>query len=191
MFKSEKLLIKKLFYIFVCLLVVLIIVSIPRIYAYLSDADSATNKVTVGGSNIEIIEDFDPPLNLEPGVEFTKGISVKNNGPGDCYVRIKAVFANGDMEQYCVVDWNRTDWYYESSDGYYYYPAPLKEGEVTPSLFTKVKINDDVPVELINDFEILVYSESYQATGFDTYTDAWQKYHANKPVTVIPPTAED
>ena len=191
MFKSEKLLIKKLFYIFVCLLVVLIIVSIPRIYAYLSDADSATNKVTVGGSNIAIIEDFNPPLKLEPGVSFTKNVSVKNNGPSDCYVRIKAVFANGDMEKYCVVDWNRVDWEYDESDGYYYYPDPLKEGQVTPSLFTTVTINGDAEPLSIKDFDILVYSESYQATGFNTYTDAWQKYHANKPVKEITPTTEE
>jgi len=103
---------------------------ITGIYAYLTDADTAENKVTIGGNNIKIVEEFNPPSELKPGVSFTKNVKVSNEGPVDCFVRIKAVFSDSDMEKYSIVDWNvydedtnpDGDWIYNEEDGYYYYP---------------------------------------------------------------------
>ena len=151
-------------------------------FAYLTDADRATNTLTVGGVNVGIVEEFDPPKEIVPGVAFTKDVKVQNNGPSNCYVRIKAVFTDSDMEKYCSVDWNTSDFVYNDEDGYYYYKGELEVGELTKSLFTTVTVSDSIPEAEIKDFDILVYTEAYQSNGFDNYEEAWEHYHRNKPV---------
>lgn len=169
------------------------IILIGGIVASLIDSDKANNTVTVGGNRIEIIEDFSPPEKLEPGVEFKKDVSVKNVGLSDCYVRIKAVFTDSDMEKYCVVDWNTDDFEYNANDNFYYYKKELKQGEITESIFKKViikttydsdgdGIEENISTDEMKDFDILVYAESYQSRGFNNYTEAWKHYKRNKPV---------
>lgn len=160
--------------------VIAIAVGFSGILAYLTDADSAVNKATIGGNRIEIIEDFDPPSEITPGVSFTKNVKVSNIGPSSCFVRIKAVFADEKMSEYCEIDWNTTDWVKSGSDGYYYYPVAIAEGESTPSLFTMVKIKDDAPSSALEGFDIIIYAESYQSEGYDDYLSAWEGYKANK-----------
>lgn len=149
--------------------------------AYLSDGDSAVNEITVGGNRVEIVEEFEPPAELVPGVSFTKDVKVENVGPSDCYVRIKAVFTDSDMGKYCSVDFNTTDYTYNEADGYYYYKKILKSGDATPSLFTTVTLSNAITTAEIKDFDILVYTESYQSAGFTDYSKAWEHYHKNKP----------
>lgn len=168
---------------------VLVCMGVAGIYAYLSDGDKASNTFTIGGNRVGITEEFEPPEKLEPGVEFKKDVSVTNVGPSDCYVRVKAVFTDSDMEKYCTVDFNSSsdandrsaDYWYNSEDGYYYYKEILESGDRSPSLFTKVSISEDIPANEIKEFDILVYVESYQSAGFDNYRDAWAHYHRNDP----------
>ena len=157
------------------------------IYAYLSDADTAENEISIGGNNIEIEEEFDPPSELLPGLSFTKNVKVTNKGPNTCYVRVKAVFSDSDMEKYCDVDWNIysennvNGWIYNNEDGYYYYPASIAVSEKTTSLFTTVTMKENASASDFKDFDILIYAESYQADGFENYEKAWEHYHRNKP----------
>lgn len=174
----------------VCSLLLLSVLG-TGIYAYLSDSDKADNKFTIGGNRIEIQEDFQPPEEIVPGVEFKKDVTVTNVGLSDCFIRIKAVFTDSDMGKYCTVDFNASedandrsaDYWYNAADGFYYYKKVLKQGDVTESLFTKVKVSEDIPAAEIKGFDILVYAESYQAGDFDNYMDAWEHYHRNKPST--------
>ena len=164
-----------------CLLILAI--GIVGIGAYLTDADSLVNSLKIGQNTIEIIEEFDPPEEVIPGVSFPKDVKVKNTGPTDCYIRIKAVLSNSHMEQYCEIDWNKTDWIYNAEDGYYYYPDALTSGAETPSLMTTVKIKDSAAEDKIIDFNIIVYAESveaHQGKGFSTYAEAWAHYQKNK-----------
>ena len=184
---------KKLTVILACVLV-LSLCSVG-VAAYMTDADSARNKLVVGGNRIEIEEGFIPPPELKPGVSFTKNVRVKNVGASDCYVRVMAVFNTSDMEKYCEVDWNTTDWSYNSEDNYWYYPNSISQGEKTPSLFTKVKVkeyydfngngtiedSETIPQSIIEDFDIIVYAESYQSADFSDYREAWAHYQVNKP----------
>ena len=181
------------------LLMAMILVAGSGILAYLIDADRAKNEITIGSNTIQIEEEFTPPAEVKPGVTFTKNVKVKNTGPTDCYVRIKAVFTTSDMEKFCEVDWNTTDWIYSPADNYWYYPRYICEGEKTPSLFTKVSVKERydfdgdgteedgeiIPEAVIQDFDIIVYAESYQAGEFrdyeNAYLDAWSHYQANKP----------
>lgn len=170
-------------------------VCITGVVAYLADADWANNHLMIGGNRITVEEGFIPPPALEPGVSFTKNVRVKNTGLSDCYVRVMAVFTTSDMEKYCEVDWNTTDWVYNSEDNYWYYPQSISEGNKTPSLFTKVTIkefydfdgngtedeDEIIPESIMQDFDIIVYAESYQSEGFSEYQAAWANYQKNKP----------
>ena len=151
------------------------------IVSYMADGDNANNAITIGGNRVGLIENFIPPEELYPGVEFTKDVRVSNVGVNDCYVRVLAVFTNGDMEKYCTVDWNEADYEYNEEDGYWYYKYPVSNGEATSSLFTTVSVSEDIPVLSVEEFDIIVYTESYQAEGYDNYISAWEDYRKNRP----------
>lgn len=151
-------------------------------YALLTDMASKNNTLSAGGSNIHIEEDFVPPEKIEAGTNFKKDIQVQNDGPSDCYVRVKVVFTDSDMEKFCTfTDLNTTDWIYNSTDNWYYYTKSLEKDELTSSLFTHVAISDTLEDYQIKDFDILVYAESFQSYGFDNYEDAWEEFAKNKP----------
>lgn len=162
-------------------LMIVCLVSFMSISAYLSDADTARNRITIGSNVIEIVEEFEPPKKLEPGITFKKDVKVTNTGTVNCYIRVMAVFANGDMGSYCTVNWNDDVWCYNEQDGYWYYPVRVAAGATTPSLFTTVTLSEDIPEAEITDFDIIIYAESYQSYGFDHYTEAWENYQKNKP----------
>lgn len=176
--KKKRIFYRKPYAFLSCALVALSALS-TGIYAYFSDMDRMANAVSIGGCNVEILEDFEPPQTLDKGGSFKKDVSVKNMGPSDCYVRVKAVFSNSDMEAYCSVDWNTTDWVYDIADGYYYYPHFIKAGESTVSLFTTVVWNDVLPDQIEN-FDIIVYAEGYQANLFEDYQEAWEHFYRNQ-----------
>ena len=149
--------------------------------AYLVDGDRARNALVIGGNETPVIETFPPPEEITPGAEYIKEVKAENTGPTPCYVRIKAVFTDGDMGENCLVDWNQKDWIFDRKDGYFYYPKVLSQGESTPDLFTKVKIGKELTKEEIKKFDMIVYSESYQAKGFSDYREAWADYRKNRP----------
>ena len=157
------------------------ILCVGGISAYLISQDQKVNQVTVGECKIKVVEEFTPPEELKPGISFTKDVKAVNLGPNDSYVRIKAVFTDGNMKNYCSVNYNTTDFDYNEKDWYYYYKNVLKDGEKTPSLFTTVSIAQDAPQAELKDFDILVYTENYQSEGFASYSEAWAHFKKNKP----------
>ena len=160
---------------------VLLIASIGiGIYAFLSDGDTANNRTTICGVTTDIPEKFTPPDDIKPGDVITKDVKIRNTGKDDCYVRVRSLFSDSDMEKYCTVNYNTTDFTYNKNDGYYYYKKVLKKGETTPSLFTTVTISKNIPQDEIRKFDIIVYQESYQSYGFDSYQAAWDHYHRNQ-----------
>lgn len=174
---------KKLKWMALIAAVLLVGVAVPGLYAYLTDQDNATNTFVGGGVSSSIIEEFVSPDDMKPGETCEKDVKVQNTGSGDCYVRVKAVFADGDMGEYCEVDWNQTDWIYNSADEYWYYAKALSAGESTTSLLTKVTLKSDTPEENLFTFHIIVYSESveaHQGQGFTTYSEAWANFQKNK-----------
>jgi len=154
-------------------------IGIKAASAYLRDTDSVVNQTVVGGNNIEIVEDFITPDEIKPGMIIHKEVSIKNTGPGSCYVRVSAQFSNSDMEKYCSVDWNMDDFLYE--DGYFYYYFPLEAGEETSSLMTSISVSGELKEEEIQAFSLIVYAESYQAEGFTNYIEAWEHCERNHP----------
>ena len=154
------------------------ILSIGTITAYLADADSARNVIRVGGNNITIDEEYDPKP-IVPGTVITKKVKIRNDGPNPCYVRLRAVFSDSDIGKYAEVDWNTTDWAYDSSDEYYYYKYNLNKDEETAYLLTTIRINEDLPKEHIKNVDMIIYAESYQSYGFSDYQKAWAEYQKN------------
>ena len=61
---------------------------------------------------------------------------------------------------------NTEDWTEKQEDGYHYYKHILPVGVTSPALMTAVKIADDAHLEELEDFQIIVYSESVQSEGY-------------------------
>lgn len=158
--------------------IILVSVSANTIIAYLADMDSASNAMTIGGNNITIEEEFDSDP-IHPGAVITKKVRILNDGPNDCFVRVRAVFSDSSVGQYAEIDWNETDWIYNPMDEYYYYKLAIAKNAYTSYLMTSIQIDEDIPENRIKDVDFIVYAESYQADGFLTYQDAWADYKVN------------
>lgn len=165
---------------------VILIAGISGMAAYLTAADTEENLVTLADNTIALVEEFTPPAELQPGVSFTKDVSVMNTGTGKCFVRVKAVFSSSDIGKYCTVDWpdeSDPSWVYNEADGYWYYTKVLAQGEQTSSLFTMITLSEETPESVIQDFDMIVYAESYQNNNYTNYTDAWENYQKNLPTS--------
>lgn len=174
-------------------LIVSFLLAIAGIAAYLTAAKGKTNSFTVGYEKTEIVEKFDPPDKLTPGISFDKQVQVSNLGTIPVYVRVLVLFSDSDMEDVCTLDYDTSgDWLYNDTDGYWYYTEPLPAGEMTTPLFTEVSLAEtnadgsELTEADMEDFEIMIYSESYQCTGeFEQpgkggYEAAWEYFHRNK-----------
>jgi len=150
--------------------------------AYFMSADEAANVFRTGYVDSEIVEDYDPPPVLIPGISFKKNVAVRNTGTCPSYVRIQAVFSDGDMEKQCTLDWNTED--YDYKEGYYYYKKILETGETTEPLFTSVKVSENAEAEDMKNFEILIYAEAYQSAGSDNYAEAWRHFGRNSKTNI-------
>lgn len=162
----------------ILLVFTLVNVSVNSVIAYLADGDIAHNKITVGGSNITIDEEFDPEP-IIPGAVITKKVRIKNEGPNNCYVRVRALFTDSDVGKYASIDWNLSDWEYDSTDEYYYYKSVVNVGKTTSYLMTEITIENEIPENMIKDVDLIVYAESYQADGYSDYKEAWADYQKN------------
>ncbi len=164
-----------------CLLVLLASYGIT--YAWLIANDSEVNEFTVGENTIEVVEEFEPPEKLEPGVTFVKKPHVKNTGNLPCFVRMRADFSDGAAEAFCK-PLEISDKWVLKDDGYYYYTELLAPGQDTPALFEKVTVKTEAEGATLNDmvdFDILIYAESCQHTDHDgacaagEYYEVWRK----------------
>lgn len=164
----------------VVLILLVISVFIPSLvaFAYFTDGDSTVNSASIGGNNITIIEAFEPEP-IEPGQVIHKEVQIHNEGPNRCYVRARVVFSDSIVGEYADIDWNLTDWVYNASDEYYYYTSSIEKNESTSCLMTTISLDDNMPQENVKDVEVIVYAESYQAEGFDSYQEAWEDYVKN------------
>ena len=169
----------------IVLFIVLTVMSFAGTYAYLVRTDNLVNSLFVGENRIEVTEEFDRPGKVTPGISFHKMPYVTNTGNLDCFVRCRVDFSSSDAGRnnneggYSTLDYNTTDWTYNPNDGYWYYNYILKPDESTKdhALFTTVTISDTADEKKMTDFDIYVYTESYQAGNHsaDDYmsSDIW------------------
>ena len=129
--------------------------------AYFTYEDTATNVITMGNIKIDLQEwsipndggeliPFEDVIDVQPGMEISKIVQIKNIGGQDAWVRIcvdKAIsLANGvDGEiDLSLISYDLNTEYWTEQNGYYYYNTILKSGETTKPLFTKVKFSPDM-----------------------------------------------
>ncbi len=144
------------------------------IAAYLTDNDFANNSFQNAIEKVEIVEEFDPPKKLVPGISFTKKPSVKNTGTIPCYVRVFAEVDDSRIESSLNIDFNSADWTEKQVDGYYYYKKVLNPNETTTPLFTRVKVSDDVDEKELTDFNIIVFTDTVQSEGYENMEKAFK-----------------
>lgn len=169
--------------------------------AYLTDIQELENVVGIGHVKITPSEKYEPPGEVTPGTVFVKDVKASNTGPVNCYVRIKILFTDGVMENFCEVDFNTTDYVYNESDGYYYLKEKLEKFDTSPSLMTKVAVKekydkdgdgteDTLTEEDMKPFDIMVYMEGFQTLyndaenkvtrEFADYKEAWEYYDRHR-----------
>ena len=165
---------KAIIYILLFIAVFFIGANTDGITAYFTDADQKENLTTIGGNEIEITEEFDPPEELKPGITFNKYPCVRNTGTVPCYVRMFAEVNDSSVGQYTTFQFDNDKWTTKKEDGYYYYKNVLKVGETTEPLFTTVSISDSINDSKLKDFDIIIYAESVQSEGFSDYDAAWK-----------------
>lgn len=158
--------------------------------AFFLAGDTKTNEFHVGDNNSQIVETFTPQTNITPGGNYQKIVQVQNGTSVTAYARAFVEFSNSDMGDFADIDFNTTNWTPKQADGYYYYTTPLKKGESTVPLFTRVHIRDhiyDHPEFTVKDFSVICYEETTQAfnatkgdggTRYTMYSSAQEAFNA-------------
>lgn len=157
--------------------------------AYLTSFDMKNNVMAVGHNTTEIQEDFPnpTPVPIEEDPHYQKSVWVSNEAVGedgfnvDCYVRVSVGYSDYEIGRaVTLLNLDTANWFYNASDGYYYYINSLGEGERTTSLFSGFSIDsaliNDTYLDKIPEFEIQIYEESVQAGDFANYQEAWGYY---------------
>ena len=136
--------------------------------AYITADAHTTNVITTGAVNIVLNDEIKDGTavtdtvdgntvtigwkleGVMPGVDVAKTVSVKNEGPGDAWVRVKVVKtidpAEGVTETLSpdkVTFQVGQDWL-DTGDGYYYYSKPMQAGKTTSDLFSEVTFAPDM-----------------------------------------------
>ena len=113
-------------------------ISVVSVSAYFSDREEKRNRITVGDSNIEIVEEFDPPEKIEPGSHFTKKVCMKNLGKSDCFIRCRLELSSEEILPYLEFDIDKAKWSLKE-DGYYYYREAVEVKKQTTNLLEEIQ----------------------------------------------------
>ena len=124
--------------------------------AYFTTSAVARNVITAGTIQVDLVEKdaagnaFQNPVNVVPGAEIEKVVTVENTGSNPCWVRIgveksvelaEGVSGEADLSLISI-DFNTDDW--TEKDGWFYYNNALESGETTEALFTAVTFSEDM-----------------------------------------------
>lgn len=124
--------------------------------AYFTTSAVARNVITAGTIQVDLVEKdaagnaFQNPVNVVPGAEIEKVVTVENTGSNPCWVRIgveksvelaEGVSGEADLSLISI-DFNTDDW--TEKDGWFYYNNALESGETTEALFTAVTFSKDM-----------------------------------------------
>ena len=130
--------------------------------AYFSGEAHVTNVITTGTIDITLNEyttDEEgnrvawPSKGIQgvmPGQSVDKLVSVKNEGTGQAWVRVKVDTAielaggAGEVSGKDLLSFDIQPGWVDGGDGYYYYSQPLSADQTTPELFTAVTFSTDM-----------------------------------------------
>lgn len=160
------------------MLVVCIAILATGTLAYYTAQETAYNVITTGTLSMDLHDettdgkDFPEEgiSGVMPGRVVDKVVYVENDGDVTFWTRIKLektiADANGNTDRlnfsHIKLNLNTTDW--TEQDGYYYYNKPLKPGESTEKLFTKVTFDTSMGNAYMNArVEINVIAQAVQS----------------------------
>lgn len=193
--------------VYICALFsVLLLATIFSTALYLTSVDGEKNSVKIGENKIEIFEEFNPPDELHVGENsYQKKISIENTGNTEAYIRVFFDFSSSDISSMSEISSDNGEtfysyeefkthlpenWEYVSSGllgEYFYYKAPVRPGEKTSNLITNIKTTFSSAVD-INEYDIIVYSESVQTmdkngmpfSGNTAWASSWTEFLQRK-----------
>ena len=186
---------KKKFGLLALSLVLIATIGVGATLAYFTEADAATNTITMGHVDIDLDEpnydpddDDDTVEDIVPGQVITKDPTITvQEGSLDAYIRATITLSDNltaDQAEELMAGITILDgWYYsnpeENGDGYYYYKNVVTAGS-SVKLFEEVKIPEKWGNEVADmTFTIDVAAEAIQADSFtpqtnaDGYVTAW------------------
>lgn len=164
----------------ICLVVCCAALIASGTLAFYSAEETAKNVMKTGKLDIDLKEETDggepwPEEGFEdimPGMDVTKVVYGVNTGTMDVWLRVmlektitpaEGVEAELNFEK-ITLDINTADW--TEKDGIYYYNKPLRPGEESAPLFTKVHFGEELGNEYMNaKAEIEVTMQAVQANN--------------------------
>lgn len=177
----------------ISLIVVCLALCAGATIAYFTAEDRATNVITAGNIQINLIENmipkdggepvvFEDQDGIQPGETVSKIVQVKNEGKKGAYVRIAVdtvinlvsdteAEAKGDPSS-VIFDIDTENW--TEKEGFYYYNKILASEETTEPLFTEVKFDENIGNEYMSSKTVItVVAQAVQAdNNGDTVFDA-------------------
>lgn len=147
--------------------------------AFLTARDQVVNQAAMGENTTTVEEKFQEPDPLDPeqSHEIQKEIRVKNQENIPCYVRVRIL--QEDMDIQCEwKDLAKKLW--QKRGEYYYYTKLVNPGESTEPL-ARILVLEKNGERKEQEFRLLVYEESVQAFNPETgenwkWLDAWEYY---------------
>ena len=124
--------------------------------AYFTTSAIARNVITAGNIQVDLVEKdfagnaFENPVNVVPGDQVEKVVTIENTGSNPCWVRINveksvelAEGVTGEVDLSLItIDFNTTDW--TEKDCWFYYNTMLEPEKTTEALFTTVTFSEDM-----------------------------------------------
>ena len=154
-------------------------------FAYMTDYEVKTNKVAVSYNDSNITEEFPDPTPVIPGQEqtYTKKVTVTNKESVPCFIRVSIDYSSSDIGNHVTLQQlNTKDWEYvgksdnQKLGGYYYYKEPVASGQSTNALIDGITIGKEADCTDADEFTVIVYEESVQQTGTNTYLEEWNSF---------------
>lgn len=134
--------------ILISVLLVLLALLATGSVAYFTTEQTAQNVITAGTVDISVLtttQDGTPfpqeGVRIMPGDTIDKVVTVKNNGSGALYLRLKLTASVEDSDlpadDCMIINIDTTKWTLHE-DGYYYYNVALEAGQTSAPLFEQV-----------------------------------------------------
>lgn len=165
-------------------LLVLLLCSVAGtlVYGALKKDDSVLNRLTIGHLKGELKETFDDSQELVSQVDYPKEVTVKNTGNLNLFVRVMVFPEITTDEGFSLagtigseIDIDLNPKWTSGNDGYYYYLGKLSKGEITPPVFTRVTIGNNILLsQSYQDAKLTIQLKSETITAAERqYRQAW------------------
>ena len=158
-------------------IITIIVLISTAIYAYYTSKKTIEDNIVLGYNEIEIVKNCESFTKIENGKNIKWEICIKNTGNVDCYVRVKPFFSDSRLIDNINVDYNLTDFTFNTSDGYYYYNEILSPDRLTNLLCTTISINNNLNDVVLQDLDIYILAEAVQTVQDKNMQTVWNYFN--------------